>query len=218
MNITKSIITITFTLLFALWLITESNDDNLSESNNQNVTTKKVNEEAEPTMLLSIRKVSKIKSDKPLSKTELINKILPIKTMLIETIPNKTVIAVKTKTLVKKKPKIKKLKNYTVIKATVTAYCPCWRCCGKFANGLTSTRTSAWHKGIASDPTIIPYGTKIFIPGYGVAKVDDTGIAMRNSWRHHGIIHLDIRFKYHWQARQWGSKLMTLKIQRPSNK
>lgn len=108
-------------------------------------------------------------------------------------------------------------RSYHIL-ALVTAYCPCSRCCGKFANGRTSTRTSAWNPGAASDPTVIPYGSMVEVPGYGRVKVDDTGVAMRNSWRKKGRIHLDVRFDYHYQARNWGSKLLTIKVTPPAKK
>jgi 3D (Asp-Asp-Asp) domain-containing protein len=109
----------------------------------------------------------------------------------------------------------KYLNEYKTVKALVTAYCPCWRCCGSFANGRTSIGKSAWNPGIAADPSKLPYGTEIIVPGYGKAKVDDTGIAMRRSWRRRGVVHLDVRFDYHWQARQWGSKIMNVKVKLP---
>lgn len=96
--------------------------------------------------------------------------------------------------------------------AIVTAYCPCRRCCGRHANGITSTGTSAWQRGAAADPGAISYGTRIFVPGYGYTTVDDTGGAMRRVWRQNGLIHIDLRMNYHWQARQWGRKVIKVKI------
>lgn len=96
--------------------------------------------------------------------------------------------------------------------AVVTAYCPCTRCCGRDAAGTTSIGKSAWRPGIAADPRAIPYGTRVFVPGYGSFMVDDTGSAMRRSWRNDGKIHLDIRMTYHWQAKEWGNRLMKIRI------
>ncbi|MHC4883796.1 MAG: 3D domain-containing protein [Planctomycetota bacterium] len=104
------------------------------------------------------------------------------------------------------------------VRAYVTGYCPCSRCCGRFANGRTSTRTSAWRPGIAVDPKAIAYGSRIDVPGYGMAIADDTGIAMRRNWQNRGVIHLDLRFTYHWQARRWGTKNLTVTVTpRPSS-
>ncbi len=103
---------------------------------------------------------------------------------------------------------------YRDVWAMVTAYCPCRRCCGRFSNGRTSIGVSAWKPGIAADPKALSYGTKIDVPGYGIAYVDDTGIAMRRSWRSNGMLHLDLRMTYHWQAREWGTQIMQVRIYR----
>jgi len=102
-----------------------------------------------------------------------------------------------------------------VLTARATAYCPCKRCCGRFADGRTSLGTSAWRRGIASDPTVIPYGARVTVPGYGTAEVDDTGPAMRRSWHGQGRVHIDVRFLYHWQARQWGTRTVTIRVEPP---
>lgn len=47
---------------------------------------------------------------------------------------------------------------------TLTAYCPCDRCCGKWADGITATGTTATEgRTIAVDPDIIPYGSTVTI-------------------------------------------------------
>lgn len=99
-----------------------------------------------------------------------------------------------------------------VVWAVVTAYCPCRRCCGRHANGRTSTGSSAWKRGAAVDPGAIPYGSRIFVPGYGFALVDDTGGAMRRLWRNERMVHVDVRMTYHWQARQWGRKVLQVQV------
>lgn len=95
---------------------------------------------------------------------------------------------------------------WKTINAKLTAYCPCRRCCGRFANGRTSTGRNAWRpNGCAVDPKLIPYGTLIKIPGAGIRRADDTGPAMRRSSRK-GIYHVDVRMVYHWNARKWGKR------------
>lgn len=101
-----------------------------------------------------------------------------------------------------KKYKIKK------VKATVTAYCPCKKCCGKYANGKTSTGNSAYEFGIAADPKRIPYGTILCIEGYGISVVDDTGGAMRRNQN----LHFDVRFPTHKRALEWGRKEIIVEI------
>ena len=112
------------------------------------------------------------------------------------------------KVAVKKKRK----KDYVERWAVVTAYCPCSKCCGYATPGRTSTGRSAWKPGIAADPRALPYGTEIYVKGYGRRRVDDTGGAMRRSWRRKGVLHLDIRMTYHYQAVRWGRKMMKVRI------
>lgn len=96
--------------------------------------------------------------------------------------------------------------------AVVTAYCPCWRCCGRHANGRTSTGASAWQRGAATDPRALPYGSRIYVEGYGYTTVDDTGGAMRQTWVRRGMLHIDLRMTYHYQARRWGRRVMRVRI------
>ncbi|MDP6111884.1 MAG: 3D domain-containing protein [Planctomycetota bacterium] len=101
-------------------------------------------------------------------------------------------------------------------KTLVTGYCPCKVCCGKSANGVTSTGRNAFRfTGVAADPKAIPYGNFVRIPGVGFRKVDDTGGAMRQSWRKKGVYHLDLRFRSHEEARQWGRKWMKVDVYKP---
>ena len=112
--------------------------------------------------------------------------------------------------------------------AKVTAYTP-WDAIDKdsgFQDGFTSTMkdTREHPYGIAADPSAIPYGTKIYVPGYyesilnnkttkpvDMPEVDDTGGAMRKSWRS-GVLHLDVRYRTTEAARNWGSKRMKVFI------
>ncbi len=103
---------------------------------------------------------------------------------------------------------------WKTIKARVTAYEPSKRCCGRFADGKTSTGRNAWKiDGCAAYPKAVPYGTMVNIPGVGFRVVDDTGPAMRKSWAK-GRYHIDVRMKYFYQARRWGSQNMDVKLYR----
>jgi 3D (Asp-Asp-Asp) domain-containing protein len=96
--------------------------------------------------------------------------------------------------------------------ALVTAYCPCAKCCGTLSPGITSIGKSAWTTGLAADPLKLEYGTVVLVEGYGLSVVDDTGGAMRRHWRRDGILHIDVRMTYHYEARQWGKRYMRVKI------
>ncbi|MBM3251002.1 MAG: hypothetical protein FJZ07_02095 [Candidatus Nealsonbacteria bacterium] len=94
----------------------------------------------------------------------------------------------------------------------VTAYCPCEKCCGKYADGKTAIGKDArTTKGVAADPGLLPYGTRLNIPGKGILTVDDTGGAMRRSARN-GIYHIDVRFHDHKKALNWGVQQLTVEI------
>jgi len=98
------------------------------------------------------------------------------------------------------------------VKALVTAYCPCSKCCGSSADGKTSTgRDAHRHSGVAVAPRAIPYGCIVRIAGVGYRLADDTGGAMRRSWRK-GTYHLDLRFRTHSEALEWGRKWMKVNI------
>lgn len=101
---------------------------------------------------------------------------------------------------------------HRVENALVTAYCPCSRCCGSDSLGITSIGKNAWKRGLAADPTYLRYGTEVFIPGYGLSVIDDTGGAMRRNWRRGGRLHIDVRMTYHHEARKWGKKQLAVKI------
>lgn len=80
--------------------------------------------------------------------------------------------------------------------------------------GITSTGTNAWKPGVAVNPDVIPYGTVLRIPGYnnGMPVVaDDTGGAMR---REKDKILIDVRMKYHWEAKLWGRKKLTILVRK----
>ena len=85
--------------------------------------------------------------------------------------------------------------NYTkTITGVVTAYCD---------KGRTSTGRQAQRGVVAVNPKVIPYGTKLYIPGYGEAVAGDTG---------GGKFLVDLWFETEAQCRAWGRKNMTVYI------
>jgi 3D (Asp-Asp-Asp) domain-containing protein len=94
-----------------------------------------------------------------------------------------------------------------------TGYCPCWRCCGAFANGRTAINRDVqkFPFGIAVEPRLLPYRLELDVPGYGRALVDDTGGAMRQSAQQ-GTVHLDLRFETHQTALNWGVRRMWIAV------
>jgi 3D (Asp-Asp-Asp) domain-containing protein len=45
--------------------------------------------------------------------------------------------------------------------------------------GHTATGTYVHHGSIAVDPRLIPFGSEVYVPGYGWGKAEDTGGAIR---------------------------------------
>lgn len=95
------------------------------------------------------------------------------------------------------------------VKVRTTGYCPCALCCGLFSDGHTSINrvVATYPFGIAVEPKLVPYRTWVDVPGYGLALVDDTGGAMRQSGQR-GVVHFDLRFTTHTQAKAWGVRSM----------
>lgn len=80
---------------------------------------------------------------------------------------------------------------------TVTAYCPCEKCCGAYANGYTATGEKATQGvTIAADPSVLPMGTEIELDGH-TYTVQDTGGAIAGN-------RLDLYFDNHEDALRWG--------------
>ena len=73
-------------------------------------------------------------------------------------------------------------------------------------NSNRTANGSLLHRGIiAVDPSFIPLGTRVFIPGYGEAVADDIG------WGIHGNT-IDVAFDTHEEALQFGRKNLELYI------
>lgn len=74
-----------------------------------------------------------------------------------------------------------------------TAYTPFDPGC----NGITATGTKAGKGTVAVDPRVIPLGSKVYVPGYGVAVAADTGGAIKGN-------RLDVCYPTKNEAYSWG--------------
>ena len=73
-------------------------------------------------------------------------------------------------------------------------------------NGSRTYRGSPVHKGIAAvDPTVIPLGTRLYIPGYGYAIADDIGGAIKGN-------RIDLAFESRRQALDFGIQRVTVYV------
>lgn len=87
---------------------------------------------------------------------------------------------------------------------TLTAYCPCYDCCGK-TDGITATGTQAKEgRTIAVDPDKIPYGTQVVI-GDRTYIAEDCGGAIKGN-------HIDVFFDTHQEALDFGVQEKEVKI------
>ena len=86
----------------------------------------------------------------------------------------------------------------------VSAYCTCEKCCGQFADGITASGVPAVGKMIAA-PKTYAFGTKMDIPGYGTALVQDRGGAIKGN-------KLDLLFPSHQDALNWGRQYVKVRV------
>jgi 3D (Asp-Asp-Asp) domain-containing protein len=109
-------------------------------------------------------------------------------------------------------------------KLLITGYCKCGKCCSWKRNwlfrpvftsgankgkrkivGMTASGTMAKPGTIAADTSVFPFGTIMYIEGYGYGRVEDRGGAINGN-------HIDLYFKSHKQARIWGRKELPVKV------
>jgi 3D (Asp-Asp-Asp) domain-containing protein len=105
-----------------------------------------------------------------------------------------------------------------------TGYCPCEKCCSWQRDksgqpvyssgplrgrpkkvGITASGTRARQGTIAADLRYYPFGTVMFVDGYGFGRVEDSGGAIKGE-------HIDLFFRRHRQALQWGVKKKPVQI------
>ena len=103
-----------------------------------------------------------------------------------------------------------------IVTMEVTGYCKCGKCCGWYRNwygrptisygknkgkkkavGITARGTKAAPGTIAADTSKYPFGTIMYIDGYGYGVVEDRGGAIKGE-------KIDLFFTSHEQALQWG--------------
>lgn len=87
-------------------------------------------------------------------------------------------------------------------KFKLTAYCACFKCCGKHPSdigyGITKSGVRAVEGvTVAADPSVIPLGTEITIDGVGERMVQDTGSAIKSN-------RIDVYFESHQEALEFG--------------
>jgi 3D (Asp-Asp-Asp) domain-containing protein len=106
----------------------------------------------------------------------------------------------------------------------VTGYCKCGSCCGWKRNwyfrpviasgpskgkpkkvGVTASGTKARPGTIAADTARYPFGTIMYVPGYGYGRVEDRGGDIKGN-------RLDLYFRSHREALAWGRQRVKVKF------
>ena len=101
---------------------------------------------------------------------------------------------------------------YEPIELEVTAYSPMDNRSGICADSnpnVTATGTKPRLGTVAVNPKVIPYGTKMFIPGYGWGVAEDTGGMIR---AREDLI--DIVLLSYDEAIRWGRRTKTVWVER----
>lgn len=107
---------------------------------------------------------------------------------------------------------------------TVTGYCKCGKCCGwkrtwygkpVYASGpnkgktkkvgITASGTKARKGTIAADTSRYPFGTVMYVPGYGYGRVEDRGGKITGD-------SIDLFFPNHGSALDWGRRKLRVKV------
>ncbi|MBQ5696118.1 MAG: 3D domain-containing protein [Clostridium sp.] len=93
----------------------------------------------------------------------------------------------------------------TSYKATYTMEATAYTGDSITATGTTPIRNEEGLSTIAVDPSVIPLGSKVYIPGYGEAIASDTGSAIKGN-------KIDLFFNSKDECAKWGRQNVTLYI------
>jgi 3D (Asp-Asp-Asp) domain-containing protein len=116
-----------------------------------------------------------------------------------------------------------------VVVMETTAYCACKACCGwkrkygcclappVYASGpskgerkqvgITADGRKAKKGTLAADTSRYPFGTIMYVPGYGWGEVHDRGSAIKGN-------RLDLFYSSHKKALEWGRRTVEVKVYR----
>lgn len=120
--------------------------------------------------------------------------------------PVDEIVGVGTRILVHSMQTPAGLIRYTdVLNMEATAYYPGPESTGVWADGFTSTGLRAGHGVIAVDPRVIPLGTRLYVPGYGIAVAGDVGGAIKGNI-------VDLAFDTYREAMHFGRRQVKVYI------
>ena len=109
----------------------------------------------------------------------------------------------------KNESKSEAAEKWRVVRMKVTGYCPCSKCCGQYADGITASghKIQPGDTFIAADKRY-SFGTEMVIEGYSngqAVKVLDRGGAIKGN-------KLDAFFHTHQEALEWGVRYIDVKV------
>ena len=117
--------------------------------------------------------------------------------------------------------------SFQTVVIETTGYCACGKCCGWHRSwippfrpvisagplkgkpkkvGITASGTQAKKGTIAADTRHFPFGNVMVVPGYGHGRVEDRGSAVQGPTR------IDLFFKTHKQALEWGRRRVRVQV------
>jgi 3D (Asp-Asp-Asp) domain-containing protein len=99
--------------------------------------------------------------------------------------------------------------KWRIVRMKVTGYCPCSKCCGEYADGITANghKIQPGDTFVAADKRY-SFGTEMVIEGYNdgkPVKVLDRGGAIKGN-------KLDAFFHTHQEALEWGVRYIDVKV------
>lgn len=99
--------------------------------------------------------------------------------------------------------------QWHTVRMRVTAYCPCPKCCGQYADGMTACGhiIQPGDTFVAADKRYT-FGKEMIVPGYNheqPVKVLDRGGAIQGN-------RIDIFLPSHQEALEWGVKYLDVKV------
>ena len=101
------------------------------------------------------------------------------------------------------------INKWQTVRMRVTAYCPCSKCCGPYADGMTACGhvIQPGDTFVAADKRYA-FGTEMIVPSYSqgrTVKVLDRGGAIKGN-------RVDVFFPSHQEALEWGVKHLDVKV------
>lgn len=95
-----------------------------------------------------------------------------------------------------------------VLNMSASAYDPGPRSCGKWATGRTACGLRAGYGVVATDPRVIPMGTRLYIEGYGYAVAGDKGRAIKG-------MRIDLGYDTYREAIRFGRRRVNVHVLQP---